>query len=197
MSDISPWDLAKKAADKLREAHGFYKDTKFDAVNITTKFMPDCISIPSKARKVFVYFMIPQPELNNYVSGHIMHELETILKVNQLDFTHVIFLQEDTKDKGIMPIASGQEFFDIYSRMNIGELAQLREKDNEHTYLTCAADVELLKLRLGIINSGGVVYTKQEMNAIIDRYIQAMNHERLGEGTAIFQAYLDVAMSIE
>ena len=196
MASIDPMDFIKKAAEKLVGAQNYYKETKWDAVNVTTKFMPSCISIPQKARKVFVYFMVPQPELNHYVSGHIMHELETILKADQLDYTHVFFLWEGTADRGIPPIASGQEFFNLYSQMDAGQLALLREKDNEHTYLACPEDVELLKLRLGILGDGGIVLTKKEMDAVKQKYIEAYKHTRLGEGTAIFQAYLDLAMSV-
>lgn len=188
-------DVLKSAAD----AAGVYSSVMDKVDNITSfglnkmsRIIKGCKEVPDKAKDMYVYFVIPVSDGSTYVAGFLMSEAENITRHYDSQFSHVIFVSKNLKKYGIETIAAGNNCEQCYHKSE-GELAILRQKNQNYIYLACAEDVEYFKLRLETIGIGKV-YNSDTIRNIVDKYVNLSTHLRCDSGIAIHQAFVDLAM---
>lgn len=164
-------------------------------VNYIDASLPGCISIPPKAKGVYVYFTMQKDNASNlYVVGYSLTQIDEIIKIYQEDkFLHIIITSADTQEYGIPYIGSGDKLFNQYKNLNVNELCQYRLENGKWTILANVKDVEYLQYRMEVLNVGKVL-TKGELANYVDTYKLLAAHQRYSGTAAIHQCILDLAI---
>lgn len=163
-------------------------------LNVISGFFRGNVPAPVMAENVYIYFVRKVDGANNFVGGFIATECDKILTNLREDYNYVIFVPDNLPEYGISHIASGRTLYKKYCKATEDELRDIVEKDSKHTYLATDKDLELLKLRLEILGVGKV-YTKLELETIINRYTECAGVCTLDKTALSYQAVIDIAIS--
>lgn len=189
----------------LKEAVAIASDVKSKAttafgisnsiVNKIAGLLDGCVQIPPRAENIHVFFVIDMDGENHYVAGNLLSEKGRIVAHLLDNFKYVIFKPTDVKDVGLPTIVSGEENFELYRNADKSMMMTLRQKYPSNFFIAADADAEYLKLRMETLGIG-VVYTRDEMNIVLNKYIDKSRHIYKDKECAIYQCILDIAMSL-
>lgn len=189
--------VMKKSCDAAISLRDACEEGGFNLMNTIAYLSPKMMPVPSKAKKIFVFFVIPSEGHNSYVCGFYMSEYEKIMRyINEDKYSHIFFIYHKTEDVGIQPIAAGDEWHKEYALLDRGQLCKFRAKNSKYTIIACPEDVDYLKVRFKTLDCG-IVLTRAEAIEIFKEYMKLSSHQGLGSDASIYQAVLDMAMTVK